>query len=702
MNLRSVLSLVLILMTLMNVRSQIASSEINSLLNDILKINQLKKGAQTTLEFPISDTEWEHFSIVETETSLPKELKQKYPKIKSYRGFSKSAELTLTLTENEFFGTIKKGKQLIDLRKSISNSFGEKPQYLNSLAEDSIDCRYKPQPNSYITKDKKRKSLNISRGSTLRTYALVLTLTGRQNQVMGITTKEQGLAYANSILDFVNSIFRRELAVEFELHPENDKVIYLNPEEDPFPESDVNDMVEIINTNNTNNFELFDDNSFQTGLVIHPSNIGRGGGRPCNASRASVGSCACLGLILHELGHHLGGVHTYHLDGSEEITEVQKSMVGNNSTYLHSLNFDRIAQAMDNKNCGTVSTTGNSVPLIEVDFDGVVIPANTSFVLKAGATDPDIDANLTYTWQHAQGGANEESKLLFAHKAPSSEGHTRHIPSLASQLENTIDRHAVLPTVDRIINTRIMTRDNQLPVGAVTIEEVKIQVDATAGPFKVTHPNESVQLESNTPLEIKWDVANTDNERINAQEVAIYFSSDFGKNWSLLMEKTPNDGSHDIILPDIASAECRIKVMATGNIFYDINDVNFEIIPQQESTETQGDNADSTPIETFEVPDNQIETDPQIVAIEVAQAFTPNNDGLNDVWIINKIEDYPDNTIRVFDKSGKVVFSALGYQNDWTGAAMESSEKVPPGPYYYRIKINEHAVPESGWIFINY
>ncbi|MBA7528065.1 hypothetical protein ES705_20248 [subsurface metagenome] len=53
---------------------------------------------------------------------------------------------------------------------------------------------------------------------------------------------------------------------------------------------------------------------------------------------------------------------------------------------------------------------------------------------------------------------------------------------------------------------------------------------------------------------------------------------------------------------------------------------------------------------------------------EITNAFTPNNDGVHDTWVINNIEIYTNVQIDVFDRTGRLVFHVDGgYENDWDG-----------------------------------
>lgn len=72
----------------------------------------------------------------------------------------------------------------------------------------------------------------------------------------------------------------------------------------------------------------------------------------------------------------------------------------------------------------------------------------------------------------------------------------------------------------------------------------------------------------------------------------------------------------------------------------------------------------------------------------VYDVITPNNDGQNDVWIIEGIENFPKNKVEVFNRWGSVVWSQDGYTNDWYGTN-NSGEELPAGAYYYLIRFND-------------
>ncbi len=98
-----------------------------------------------------------------------------------------------------------------------------------------------------------------------------------------------------------------------------------------------------------------------------------------------------------------------------------------------------------------------------------------------------------------------------------------------------------------------------------------------------------------------------------------------------------------------------------------------------------------------------IATDDSIDLI-VTTTFTPNGDGVNDLWVIKFIEEYPNSKISVYDKWGKLVyFKENNYTNNWDGSHINTNQLLPAAPYYYLIDINNNGtVDKQGWVYITY
>ena len=68
---------------------------------------------------------------------------------------------------------------------------------------------------------------------------------------------------------------------------------------------------------------------------------------------------------------------------------------------------------------------------------------------------------------------------------------------------------------------------------------------------------------------------------------------------------------------------------------------------------------------------------------EIPNAFSPNGDGINDVWRIKYLEYYSDATVQIFNRYGQIVYLTTGYSVPWDG--MFKGTPLPVGTYYYII-----------------
>ncbi len=88
--------------------------------------------------------------------------------------------------------------------------------------------------------------------------------------------------------------------------------------------------------------------------------------------------------------------------------------------------------------------------------------------------------------------------------------------------------------------------------------------------------------------------------------------------------------------------------------------------------------------------------------VRPAEAFTPNGDGMNDGWVIPGIDNYPNNTVKVYNRWGHVVYETKSYSNNWEGFYKDNREKLPSGSYLYVIDLGDGSAPIQGWVFLNY
>ncbi|MNJ86419.1 hypothetical protein D3C87_39130 [compost metagenome] len=97
--------------------------------------------------------------------------------------------------------------------------------------------------------------------------------------------------------------------------------------------------------------------------------------------------------------------------------------------------------------------------------------------------------------------------------------------------------------------------------------------------------------------------------------------------------------------------------------------------------------------------------DPKTCGLTISNAFTPDGDGINETWVIEGIENYPDNELTVFNRWGNLVFSADGYLNNWTGTSNSNlnigGTELPTGTYYYVLDTkDETAGVLKGYVYI--
>ena len=100
-----------------------------------------------------------------------------------------------------------------------------------------------------------------------------------------------------------------------------------------------------------------------------------------------------------------------------------------------------------------------------------------------------------------------------------------------------------------------------------------------------------------------------------------------------------------------------------------------------------------------------IELEEVIDPVIVYQVVTPDGDNINDTWIIDGIEQYPNNTVSLFNRYNSIVYKQDSYTNEgnsWSGQANEgfNNGQLPDGTYFYRIDLGNNTEILDGFIVL--
>ncbi len=97
---------------------------------------------------------------------------------------------------------------------------------------------------------------------------------------------------------------------------------------------------------------------------------------------------------------------------------------------------------------------------------------------------------------------------------------------------------------------------------------------------------------------------------------------------------------------------------------------------------------------------------------KIYNGISPNGDGVNDYFEIEGIENYPDNTLKVFNRWGVLVFEMDGYGlgnklfngHSDSKVTIEKNRRLPSGTYFYTLTFhgnNPGKESYSGYLYIN-
>ncbi|RPD46945.1 T9SS C-terminal target domain-containing protein [Hymenobacter sediminis] len=572
-------------------------------------------GSATVVSLPLPDGTSQRFRVVQTAVMAP-ELAARYPAIQTYaaQGIDDpTATARLDISPDGFHGFILAANKTVFIDPAVRGSATHlvfERRAMNRAAFPFVCAT--PSAEGLVPAAVNRAArAAAANGSTLRTYRLALACTGEYAAFFG-GTRDRALAGMVASINRVNGIYEKELAVRMVLVPNNDKLIFLDPNKDPYTNTDGEAM---LDENQTAADSLIGPANYDIGHVFSTGGGGiaqspavclEGKARGVTGSGSPQNDAFNVDYVAHEMGHQFGADHTFNSTtgfcsdnrvssaayepGSGSTIMGYAGICGaddlqpNSDPYFHSYSIDQIVEHITGRgNCSVNTPSGNTPPTVNAGAS-YAIPISTPFVLTGSATDANGDA-LTYSWEQFNlgpvSGVNSPSgdAPIFRSFTPTTSP-TRTFPRLTDLINNTQTVGERLPTYGRRLTFRLVARDNRAGGGGINYDSMQVTVVPTAGPFVVRSPNTATSWLLGVPQQVLWDVANTTQAPINATNVTILLSTDGGQTYpTVLAANTPNDGFENVTVPATvgASTTARVRVQASNGVFFDISNENLTL-----------------------------------------------------------------------------------------------------------------------------
>jgi gliding motility-associated-like protein len=109
----------------------------------------------------------------------------------------------------------------------------------------------------------------------------------------------------------------------------------------------------------------------------------------------------------------------------------------------------------------------------------------------------------------------------------------------------------------------------------------------------------------------------------------------------------------------------------------------------------------AVPTDTVKLSDLVVSGSSEPCQVTVYNGFSPNGDGVNEVFYIENITQFPGNKVEVYNRWGQKLADIKDYDNAdnaWRGTVGNSSQQAPAATYFYIIDLGNGTAPLKGWL----
>ncbi|MDR6921577.1 MULTISPECIES: reprolysin-like metallopeptidase [Chryseobacterium] len=593
-------------------------------LRNILKdaVETGKGAAPVIISLPTAEGKMEKFAVY-SDPVMEKSMADRY-QLGSYVGVgvddpSKYLRFTTAPTEMQsmiikdgvfqFIEPISKDKQTYGVFYKTKKTAGEHGFECSTGEKNILDI------NALEQHGKKNLSnvgiTNRPSSTKYRTYRLAISVTSEYTAHFGGVP--QAITQINNTMGRVNGVFEKDFGIKL-LVLDIPGLIFNDVANDPYSDADEmgNWNIELQNTLTQQVTNAGYDighlfgatggggNAGCIGCVcVSPTSAvptGKGSAYTSPADGPPSGDNFDIDYVAHEMGHQLGGNHTYSNSTESSGANVepgggttimgyagitQDNLQPHSDAYFHYKSIDQIMTNLEGKTtCGTVENIQGNTPPALAALTPYSIPKGTAYFVEASAVDTDP---LNYTWEQndsvgdtnsisGDSGWGYNSIGAISRSVPGTASGRRYFPRLSSVMDGVLTDKVNWETVSYIPRTlkyAVTVRDGNIkPMHSSA--EVTITV-GNDGPFKFNGLTSASVLYNNVSNTIYWDVANTNAAPYNVANVKIDYTTDNGNTWTDLVASTPNTGSYAVQMPSTINGAVKLRISAINNIFYAVS-----------------------------------------------------------------------------------------------------------------------------------
>ena len=587
--------------------------------------DNMSGGNGILISLPNAEGNLERFEMFEA-SNFDAALQAQFPEIRAYVGFGvddKLAQVRLSAAPN--------GIQAMVFRTDKRNEFLEPYSADGSVYAVYNSSRKKGSlPFTCSTEDvqvlnnglNKIQTTTLSNTATLKTFKLALSCTGEYANYFGASSAAQvGLVLAafNATMTRVNGVFEKDFAVHMNLIANEAAIIYYDGASDPYSDATAGSGGAWNAELQSNLTATITDATYDIGHLFGGS--GGGGNAGCigcicvNGSKGSgftspsdgipMGDNFDIDYVAHEMGHQLGGNHTFTHTTENNAVNVEPGsgstimgyagITGSTDVQAHSDDYfvyasiNQVQNNLASKTCQV--NTPITTPVFSVSAGSAyTIPKSTPFKLTGTRTDAGTNV-LSYCWEEnddanaSNVGATACFPSLTKTNGPNfrsfapTAAPVRYLPAFSSVLNNVLTTTwETVSSVARTLSFALTARNNVAGGGQTQTSTMVVTVSGTVGPFSVSSQNAIETWQTGDSKTITWNV-NSANTLAGSANVDILLSTDGGATFPYtLASGVTNNGSAVITVPSVApSLTCRLMVKPTGNIYYALNTTNFYI-----------------------------------------------------------------------------------------------------------------------------